>query len=337
MISKKKKLFIFLAIFLMLIVVGIFLLIHSVPSREPKSFGVTFSEPFVKELGLDWKKAYEEILSDLGIRNIRIPVYWFEIEPNPPAGGGRWFFDDIDWQIEKASEYNAKVILVIGRKLPRWPECHEPGWASDFSEPEKQDLILTMLSQVVARYRDNPSVWAWQIENEPFLPFGNCPMASTKFLDEEIAAVKKISDKPIIISDSGEFGTWFQAAKRADIFGSTLYRYVWNRVFGYITYPIPSWFFRLKQGLLKLFVGSKPVIVVELQAEPWTPRALRDIPLDEQFQYFNPERFQAILNYIRATGFDTFYFWGAEWWYWLKTKGNSEMWDIAKEAIKNIK
>ncbi len=314
------------------VLIGSYFLIRSVPGREPKVFGATFSEPFAKELGLDWKKAYVAIFSDLGIKNVRIPIYWSEVEPEK----GKWHFEDIDWMAEKAEEYGAKIILVFGRRVPRWPECFEPNWAKNLGVEEKRNLILEISKKIVLRYRNNPAVWALQVENEPFLLFGECPIFSADFLDEEIAAVKKISNKSIIITDSGEFGLWFQAAKRGDIFGSTLYRHVWNRIFGYITYPLPPSFFRLKQGLLKLFVGEKPVIVVELQAEPWTPRALVDIPLNEQFQHFNPERFRQILEYIKGTGFDTFYFWGAEWWYWLKTKGNSEMWNMAKEAIKNL-
>ncbi|MDP3051944.1 MAG: hypothetical protein Q8N42_00365 [bacterium] len=332
-LKKKKKLVVILALILVAFFTVSYFLISSVPVREPKVFGATFSEPFAKELGLDWKKAYEAIFSDLGVKNARIPVYWSEVESKK----GEWHFEDIDWQLSKAKEYNAKVILAVGRKLPRWPECFEPEWAKNLSEEKKQELILKMIENVVMRYDSFPVVSTWQVENEPFLPFGECPKLDKQFLDEEIALVKKISDKPVIISDSGEFGTWFPAAKRADIFGSTLYRYVWNRVFGYITYPLPPSFFRLKQGLLKLFVGQKPIIVVELQAEPWTPRALRDIPFEEQFIHFNPERFEEILEYIKGTGFDIFYFWGVEWWYWLKTQGYPEIWDIAKEAIKNIK
>ncbi len=328
-----KKVIIILGIFLAVIFIGAYLILRTIPPKEPEIFGVTFSEPFAKELGLDWQKVYESIFKDLGIRFMRIPIYWPIVEPEE----NKLFFDDVDWQLEKAKEYDAKVILVIGRKVPRWPECFEPDWAKSLSEEKKQELILKMIENVVRRYDSFPAVSTWQVENEPFLPFGNCPMASAKFLDEEIAAVKKISNKPIIVSDSGEFGTWFGAAKRADIFGSTLYRYVWNRIFGYMTYPLPPAFFRLKQGLLKLFVGEKPMIVVELQAEPWTPRALRDISIEEQFIYFNPARFREILEYTKKTGFDTFYFWGVEWWYWLKNNGYSEMWDIAKEAINSTK
>ena len=53
-----KKIIIFLGIFLAAILIGSYFLMRSVPAREPKVFGATFSEPFAKELGLDWKKAY---------------------------------------------------------------------------------------------------------------------------------------------------------------------------------------------------------------------------------------------------------------------------------------
>jgi hypothetical protein len=329
---RKKKIIIFLFIFLAVVVIGSYFLIQSVSPREPKVFGVTFSKFFSEKFGIDWKKNYLAIFEDLELRDVRIPVYWSEIEPEK----GEWNFDDIDWQVNMAQNYDAKVILAIGRKLPRWPECFEPEWAKNLSEGEKQNFILEMLRQVVERYKDSPAVWAWQVENEPFLPFGECPMADKEFLDEEIAIVKNISNKPVIVTDSGEFGLWFGAAKRADIFGSTLYRYVHTNFFGYITYPFPAWFFRLKQGLLKLFIGEKPVIVTELQAEPWMTKMLYETFIEEQFQHFNPERFKEVLQYIKGTGFDTFYFWGVEWWYWLKEQGQPEMWDIAKEAIGNL-
>lgn len=313
--------------------IGSYFSISSVPSREPKLFGVTFSKSFAEKFGLDWKKVYLEIFEDLGIRHLRIPVYWSEVEPQKDT----WIFDDIDWQLEKAGEYDAKVILVIGRKLPRWPECHEPEWVQSQNPNLKSQNLLEYIEKTIIRYKDNSAVWAWQVENEPFLPFGECPEYSAEFLDKEIELVKRFSNKPVIVTDSGEFGTWFSAAKRADIFGSTLYRHVWTKLIGHFTYPLPPSFFRLKQGLLELFVGEKPAIVVELQAEPWLPRALYETSYQEHLIYMNPERFKKILEYIKATGFDTFYFWGVEWWYWLKTQCHPEMWDIAKEAIQNTK
>jgi len=41
---------------------------------------------------------------------------------------------------------------------------------------------------------------------------------------------------------------------------------------------------------------------------------------EEQDKTMNLERFKGIIKYTEQTGFDEAYLWGAEWWYWLKTK-----------------
>jgi len=328
-----RKIIIFILGILIVIYGVLYLAVRQIPPVEPKIFGVTFSKFFAEKFGLDWKKVYEEILADLGARHLRIPAYWTEVEPE----NGNWYFDDIDWQLEKAKEYDAKVILAIGRKLPRWPECHEPAWVQSQNLNLKSQNLFEYMRKVVERYDENPAVIAWQVENEPFLPFGDCPLFGKEVLDEEIEIARSLSDKPIIITDSGEFGAWFLAAKRGDVFGSTLYRHVRTKLIGHFTYPLPPSFFRLKQGLLKFFVREKPIIVVELQAEPWLPKMLYETSVGEHFKHFNPERFKKELEYIKGTGFDTFYFWGVEWWYWLKQNGRPEMWDMAKEAIENTR
>lgn len=329
----RKKIIIALFIALAAVLFIGFLLIRSVSPREPKIFGVTFSKSFAEKFGSDWEKNYLAIFDDLEIRYIRIPVYWLEVESEK----GKWFFDNIDWQVEEADKRGAKIILAVGRKLPRWPECHEPEWIKEETLEMKNEKLLNYIKKVVERYKDNSAVWLWQVENEPFLPFGECPLLGKEVLDEEIALVRRVSDKPIIITDSGEFGTWFSALKRADIFGSTLYRYAWIKAIGHFTYPLPPAFFRLKQGLVKLFYGETPMMVAELQAEPWLSKMLYETSPKEQYEHFNPERFQDMLEYVRYSGFDTFYFWGVEWWWWLKQNGRPEMWDIAKEAIKAVK
>ena len=148
---------------------------------------------------------------------------------------------------------------------------------------------MKLLEKVVERYRANEAVKYWQVENEPFLrTFGVCPALSEKFLEEEIALVKSLDGefspegrgRPVIVSDSGEFGFWLPAAKRADVFGTTMYRIVWSRRLpgsGYLKYPLSPDFFHLKANLIKYFIGSKPIIVVELQGEPWGPAAIYEM------------------------------------------------------------
>ena len=70
---------------------------------------------------------------------------------------------------------------------------------------------------------------------------------------------------------------------------------------------------------------------VELQAEPWASESLKNIPVEWQNKKMNPEIFNEIIDYAERSGFPKAYFWGAEWWYWMKEKhGKPEMWDNAK-------
>jgi len=140
-----------------------------------------------------------------------------------------------------------------------------------------------------------------------------------------------------LVTDSGELSIWIRAARRGDIFGTTMYRTVWNRVVGELTYPLPPSFFRFKRAITELVVGQKPMIVIELQGEPWGPKLIYETPLDEQLKTMNPEKFKDILEYIKGTGFDTFYLWGVEWWYYLRQNGHPEYWEKVKNLIETSK
>ncbi|MEK7089960.1 MAG: beta-galactosidase, partial [Patescibacteria group bacterium] len=310
-------------------------LIAGIPGKKPQIFGATFAPFYAEKFGLDWQETYIAMLDDLGIRKLRLPAYWHEIEPEDD----RFDFSRLDWQIDEAEKRGAEIILAVGYKLPRWPECHIPNWARGLSRADFEREVLEYIEATVKKYKNVEAIKSWQIENEPFLSFGDsCPGFSSKFLDKEIALVKSLDDRPVMITDSGELSIWIPAAKKADIFGSTLYRVIWNDRIGYFTYPIPPEFFRLKRAITEIFVGKKPMVIIELQGESWQKKMNYEISVEEQYKSMNPQAFQEVLSYIEGTGFDTFYLWGVEWWFWLKTTQNKpEMWDIAKEAIQKIK
>lgn len=328
-ISKKKKKIFYIAL---IIFFGLFLLSLR-PTPKEISFGVNFSTKFAKQMGLDWKKVYLAILDDLGAKRLRVPVYWDETEKEE----GQYFFEDIDWMINEAGRRGAKIILVLGRKLPRWPECYEPRWIQNQKSNIKNQKLLEYIEKVVNRYKNSDIIWAWQVENEPFLPkFGECPELDRDFLDKEINLVKSLDSRPIIITDSGELSVWFEAARRADIFGTTMYRIIWDRRFGYVKYPIPPSYFRIKTNLVRFFTGVKKIIVVELQAEPWGPKQIYESSLEEQAKSMNLEQFRKNIEYARKTKFSEYYLWGAEWWYWLRVKQDKqEIWDEAVKLFKH--
>lgn len=286
--------------------------------------GATFSTIYAKDLGLDWKEAYVAALDDLGIRLLRLPAYWNRIEPEPDV----FDFSDLDWQLDQANRRGAKVILAVGRKLPRWPECHVPRWAVGMNEDLVQTRILGMIEKVVSRYAKNSAVTAWQVENEPFFDFGECPPADVDFLKKEIALVRSLDDRPIVISESGELSTWVRAGSLADILGVSTYRIVWSRFTGYFYWPITPRVYRDRAAAVAPL--TEKVIITELQGEPWTTQPIISMPIAQQLKLMNPDRLRTNVVFARKIGFSEAYLWGVEWWYWLKRQGRPGMWEAAK-------
>jgi len=306
---------------------------------EKVNLGVTFSLRYAQDIGLDWKEVYLATLDDLKIRKIRIPVYWDLVEKEKD----QYNFSDIDWQLDEAQKRNAEIILVVGQKVPRWPECFIPKWIGENmdevrkNEELKDKEILEFVGDVIKRYKDRDVIKYWQIENEPFLAFGDCPKPTVgaEMLDKEIAVVRSIDpDREIIITDSGELSTWLPAAERADVFGTTMYRNIYREGWGYYVYPIGPKFFLMKKWIIEKFADQDKAIVIELQGEPWVAGWTTNQPLEEQFKSMNAEKLSENIVYAQKSGFDTIYIWGVEWWYWLKVQqGLPETWNMMRGLI----
>jgi len=323
---------IILLCFLILTVGGfIFFFVGNPPQQKEIIFGVNFSQKHAQNLGLNWKETFSALLDDLGVKEIKLATYWDLIEKERE----KYDFEDLDWQIQTAEEKDARLLLVIGMKTPRWPECHIPDWAKELNKEDQQREILNLLERIVLRYKDKNSITMWQVENEPFFSFGECPWTDKEFLEKEVALVKTLDDKkPVLISDSGEGSLWIQAAKIGDIVGTTLYRKVWfKEIKSYFSYPFtPMFYWRKAEIINRLF--KKEVICVELQAEPWCPQLIYDCPINEQEKTMILDRFQESIDFAQKTGFKKFYLWGAEWWYWMKEKQNKpEIWLEAKKLF----
>ncbi|MGW8185393.1 MAG: C39 family peptidase [Candidatus Moraniibacteriota bacterium] len=331
----KKILKIILIIFLSIVAVAVLVFtILNLPAKdkfERANLGVTFSSRYSSDIGLDWRANYVAMLDDLGVRKVRIPVYWDLVETEK----NKYNFDDIDWQLAEAKKRNTEIILTIGQKVPRWPECFVPKWVAD--DEERKAELVEFLKIVVKRYQGNSEIKYWQIENEPFLKFGVCPELDEDLLDREIKIVKQMDDtRQIIVTDSGELSTWLPAASRADVFGTTMYRNVYKEGWGYYVYPIGPRFFLIKKWVIDKFANQENAIVIELQGEPWVKGWTVHQPLEEQFKSMNEKKLVENVIYAKKSGFDTIYIWGVEWWYWLKTSQNNPiLWDTAKNLFED--
>jgi hypothetical protein len=333
-----KMLIIFAAVIIVILaVVFCYFFIGKTPVSKNITWGVDFSQMQAESLGLNWKEAYLAIINDLGAKNIKLHTQWDWVEGKE----GNYYFDDIDWQLAQVKSKGVKIIYVVGLKSGRWPECHMPAWANNFSEQQQQNEILEYIKQVVLRYKNNSTIINWQVENEPLFNFGQCPSwyyKNDNFLKAEVNLVKSLDpSRKIIISDSGEQSTWFGAAQIGDIVGTTMYREVYAHVtqnFGFhidsFLSPITYWH---KAQLVKELYG-KDVICIELQAEPWASKPFSAVSLDEQAKTMNLDIFNKNVEYAKETGLDKFYFWGVEWWYWMKDKQNQpQIWNEAKKLF----
>ena len=332
-ITKNKKIFFLIfAVSLVSIFFLVYLYSFTLDFSKGKNpeFGITFSKKYAQELGLDWTQSYIAILHELKVENVRLIAYWDEIE----SIEGFYDFQDLDWQVSQASDRGIKIQLILGRRTPRWPECHDPHWLKEKTEKEKEQKLIAFVAEVINRYKNNKSIYLWQVENEPFLStFGICPKLDKDLLIKEISKVKELdSQRPILITDSGELSSWQPAASVSDILGTTLYRIVWNKYLGFFDYFfLPPAFYRFKADITQfLHKNLSEVIVTELQMEPWTfNKNMVDLTKEERDLSFTPQRFISNVDYVKRAGFKKVFFWGVEYWYWLKLNNEPEIWNLA--------
>ncbi len=300
---------------------------------EQITYGMSFNTMYANELGLDWQETYDAILDDLGVRHLRLAAHWPMVEPLNDV----YNFNELDYQLERAEEVGAEVVFAVGRRLPRWPECHVPDWAKELTWKERQQEILDYVTVVMERYKDSEAIKYWQIENEPYLEVfakEHCGEFDEEFFVREVEHFRSLDDsRPFLITDSGNLGTWAGPYKHGDMFGTSVYVHFWNPELGQFRTILPPWFYRLKEGVMSLLYGDKETVLIELSAEPWLLEPITNVDIETQYSRMDIEKLNDILRYAEKTRYEKQYLWGAEWWYWLQDKGHEEMWQRGQELF----
>ncbi|HSR89550.1 MAG TPA: beta-galactosidase [Candidatus Udaeobacter sp.] len=295
-------------------------------------YGVSFNPEYGNYLGLDTKKSFLKIVDNWNFKYIRLSAQWDLIEKEK----GKYDWTELDWLMNEAAKKNVKIVLAVGNKTPRWPECHPPAWIIKNSYAGRREPLFAFMASVVNRYKKHPALEIWQVENEPFVNFGDCLPLSQKELMEEVNFVKGLDpNHKTLVTDSGELSFWFNSAKAGDLFGTTLYRVVWNKYFGYFNY---DWLMPPLTYIAKLWLNGRHIdtaYVMELQGEPWIPdRPLTDTSLNEQFKSMSLQRFKDNVDFAARTGMPRAYLWGAEWWLWLENQNVHNFSDYIKTLNK---
>ena len=330
---KRVKLFFSILGGLALVILGYFFIGWPTKGTDT-AYGVTWSKTYADYLGIDPQAGLKATVEDLGVKYFRIPVYWTEVEPQQ----GQFHFDWLKAQLDEIAVHGGKAILVVGAKQPRWPECWVPDWAKALATDKKQEAQLTYVKTVFDVFASHPAVLAWQVENEPGFAFGTCDHLDRVFTDREIAAVKQMeritfsADKrhPVYTTASGEWSAWLDYAGKTDGIGISTYRVVRlssGMIFSY--FFLPPWSYARKAAIASIWAG--PIFVSEMQMEPWMTHGLAD-PNDPQMtETMDISRMKSNLAFASEMHMSSVYFWGAEWWYWMKVKGNhAEYWDTMK-------
>ncbi len=334
MLKNRKHLilFIFIDLLIALVVIYVALWLLSI-KKYPVEYGISFNIAHAESLGLDWQETYLAMLDDIKPKYTRISATWLGAE----KVRGEFDTADVDWMMNEAGKRKVGVVLTIGQKAPRWPECHVPKWSSGLIQDEYRQELLEYVRHVVERYHDHPALDIWQVENEPYInfQFGECQNFDKEVVKDEIELVRSLDPKhKILVTDSGELSTWRRAIRAGDIFGTTVYRIVMTPNGFYWNYDwLPAGFYKLKYRLW--FPGDRPFIVSELQAEPWfTGEGAIDTPIEIQEKSMNTERLQKHFNYVERMGVSRAYLWGVEWWYWMKSEmGDDRYWEMVKERL----
>jgi hypothetical protein len=309
-----------------LTLVAALLVVRPSLARDRVTMGVTFSPRYAASLGLDPRMTYRRMLDELHFAEVRLPVYWDEVEPRP----GIYDLSTVETYVAEAGQRGVRVIPVLGYKAPRWPECHPPDWVRDKSVDDKRAAILDLLRAEIQQLQRHPNIALWQIENEPFFPFGECDgftVLSESFVAHEVALARQLDSRPVMITDSGELSPWIGALRSGDRFGTSLYRSIWFEHLGVVEYPLSPDAYAIKDRIVRAIAGVPgESIVAELQAEPWfmTGGPVTDVPLARQRAMLPPGALRHHVRFAQETGAPAIFLWGVEWWYWMEQQDHPE-------------
>jgi hypothetical protein len=314
------------------------------------ALGTSFARWRAEALGLDYRAAFERICA-MRFGLIRLSASWREV--------AQFGYEHLDWLLGEAERARQPVLVTVGMKALGWPEFYLP----DGMRPDDAAVhprAIDYVRAVTRRYRDNPTVMAWQIENEPFNRSG--PQAlwiPRRVVRAEADSVRSLDpNRPLLVTAFAHFDEgldrwssrhpsgWTRrlglalAAEREAL--SILDR---GDILGLDVYPSIGWLdadghervARAAPDQLAAVAGwqriareqGKRLWVTEAQAEPWEARRqTHGDPLSIQ-----PEAIGDLLNRLVALGVETILLWGSEYWLWRADNGDPR-WIEAVSLVK---
>jgi hypothetical protein len=329
----------------------------------PVQVGISFSPQRAAYLGLDYRSAFTR-LEALHFRVIRLSAYWDQIDADGYA--------QLDWLMSEAKRAGQPVALTVGMKALGWPEFFIPAsavpadglWQGEdvASDSSLRGATLSFIEDTVLRYRDNPSLIAWQIENEPFNRAGPQRLwIDAEFLRDEITRVRELDThhRQLIVNAFSHFNLVFDQASarqgfdlrqwlgfeadsaerdglsvlnKGDILGLDVYTAIGYSFLGqdHMSNADGDWPDRLARVRDLVRSQGKQAWITEAQAEPWESAA--NSYADPKST--SPQAIRSIFANLKDAGFSTILFWGSEYWLWQADQGDPRWIDTIKTILR---
>lgn len=313
--------------------------------------GVNFSHRHAAWLGLDPDALYRRLLDELGVRHVRLSVYWDEVAPAPD----RIDYAPIRRWLMPLQERGGKALVTLGIKGQRHPEFYPPEWLTAESPlpqgakleqfPRVTTHLLLTLERLTAALADWDCIDGWQVENEPFLPAARRTSGyeiSAALLEREVGVVRDVDPRhrPIVINHASLSRldrTWLTALELGDVLAQNVYTRkphprwpgLWNMY---------AWWWLLRPNLkAQAWLArrqGKGFWITELQAEPWEKADVHTLP-HASIRSVSPTLIEKNLRLVTKAGAERVYLWGAEWWWFAADKQRDwRYWELAGRLFK---
>jgi hypothetical protein len=335
---------------------------HGIPA--PVQVGISFSPQRAAYLGLDYKAAFRR-LEAMHFRVIRLTTYWDQVD--------REGYGQLDWLMSEARKSHQPVALTVGMKALGWPEFFIPPSAVPVgglhqgqdvaSDSVFRETALSFVDTTVGRYRDNPALIAWQVENEPFNRAGPQRLwIDAEFLRDEIASVRALDGhhRPVIVNAFSHFNLLFDQASarqgfdfrqwlgfdadsaerdglsvlgRGDVLGLDVYTAIGYQFLGsdHMSHADGDWPDRLARVRALAHKQGKQAWITEAQAEPWESSDLNFVNPKST----SPSAIRGIFANLKDAGFTTVLFWGSEYWLWRADQGDTRWIDTINGILRD--